>query len=136
MEAVRKTKEYKRFSRRLKRGGRRRDRFSRICAWAERLSRESFKNTRRYLRFWGLLGIAYLTGYFMTRDYYHGWYGVLCSFFDVSVFPQMRWDWSLIWQMGKLLLQLSILPEDDARNVSVVREMRKRGENKKAVQTV
>ena len=109
MEAVRKTKEYKQFSRRLKRGCRRRDRFSRICAWAERLSRESFKNTRRYLRFWGLLGIAYLTGYFMTRDYYHGWYGVLCSFFDVSVFPQMRWDWPLIWQIGKLLLQLAML---------------------------
>ncbi|HIZ09867.1 MAG TPA: hypothetical protein H9726_05205 [Candidatus Borkfalkia avicola] len=109
MEAVRKTKEYKRFSRRLKRGCRRRDRFSRICAWAERLSRESFKNTRRYLRFWGILGIAYLTGYFMTRDYYHGWYGVLCSFFDVSVFPQMRWDWPLIWQIGKLLLQLAML---------------------------
>ena len=109
MAGILKTKEYKRYRRELKRGCRRRDRFSRLCAWAEETSRESFKNTRRYLRFWGLLGIAYLIGYFITRDYYHGWYGVLCSFFDVSVFPQMRWDWSLLWQIGKLLLQLAML---------------------------
>ena len=109
MAGILKTKEYKRYRRELKRGCRRRDRFSRLCAWAEEVSRESFRNTRRYLRFWGLLGIAYLIGYFITRDYYHGWYGVLCSFFDVSVFPQMRWDWALLWQIGKLLLQLAML---------------------------
>lgn len=100
------TKEYKRWRSDLQRGARRLTRYSRFCAWAERRRTESFKNTRFYCRFWVLLALAYLLGYFLTRDYYHGWYGVLCTFFDVSVFNGIRADWSLVWKIGKLLLQL------------------------------
>lgn len=103
------TKEYRDYRRELERGCRRRDRFSRLCAWLERLSRESFKNTRRYLRFFACIGLAYLIAFFATKDYYHGWYGVLCSFFDVSVFKDIRWEWALLWKIGKLILQLAAL---------------------------
>lgn len=101
-----KTKEYKQWRRDLQRGTRRLTRYSRLCAWAEKRSSEPFKNTRLYCHFWALMALAYILGYFLTRDYYHGWYGVLCTFFDVSLIKGIRADWSLVWKVGKLLLQL------------------------------
>lgn len=106
MKTIATTKEYKQWRSDLQHGARRLTRYSKICAWAERRRTESFKNTRFYCCFWVLLALAYLLGYFLTRDYYHGWYGVLCTFFDVSVFNGIRADWSLVWKIGKLLSQL------------------------------
>lgn len=40
---------YKRYRKQLLRGLRRYTRFSRFCRIAEKMSRESFKNTRRYI---------------------------------------------------------------------------------------
>lgn len=100
---------YKRYRKQLLRGLRRYNRFSRFCRIAEKLSRESFKNTRRYMRFFSTLSLLFVISFLATRDWYHGWYGILCTFFDVSVFDGMQFDWSLIWEFGKLFFQLGML---------------------------
>ena len=100
---------YKRYRKQLLRGLRRYNRFSRFCRIAEKLSRESFKNTRRYMRFFSTLSLLFVISFLATRDWYHGWYGILCTFFDVSVFDGMQFDWSLICEFGKLFFQLGML---------------------------
>jgi len=107
--SVIKTTEYKRWRRRLRQGEKRLNRFSRLRLWAERKRCESFKNTRLYCRFWLLCSIAYIVVYLATKNYYNGWYSALCSFFDISIFPKMRADWTLAFEILKLLLQLLLI---------------------------
>jgi len=105
-ETVLKTKEYQSFRHRLQAGSNRLTRYSRLCSWAERRKTESFKNTRFYLRFWSLCALVYLLSYFITKNYYQGWKGVLCSFFDYTLFLHKRWEWTVLLHIGKVILQI------------------------------
>lgn len=84
--------------------------FSRLCAKLEEMTREPFKNTKLYLRFFTYISGLYLFLFFLTKNWYNGWYGILCSFLNVDMFISpgggvMYWVWGIL----ELILQIGCI---------------------------